>query len=135
MSTVRVTYFDRGVVERALDEYVRSLVARHADVEEIILFGSLVAGTPVPGSDVDLLLVLSRSNRGFLDRIPEFLPTGFPVDVDVFPYTREEVDRMTAEGNRYGVAVHTWGTTVNNGGTRITSDVFDNIVLWAGQAP
>jgi len=42
---------------------------------------------------------------------------------------------MTAEGNRYGVAVHTWGTTVNNGGTRITSDVFDNIVLWAGQAP
>ena len=42
---------------------------------------------------------------------------------------------MTSNGSRYGVAVHTWGTTVNNGGTRITSEVFDNIVLWAGQAP
>ena len=42
---------------------------------------------------------------------------------------------MASNGSRYGVAIHTFGTNVNNGGTRITSDVFDNIVLWAGQAP
>jgi len=42
---------------------------------------------------------------------------------------------MAADGSRYGVAIHTWGTEVNNGGTRITKDVFDNIVMWSGQAP
>jgi glutamyl endopeptidase len=42
---------------------------------------------------------------------------------------------MTSNGSRYGVAIHTWGTTINNGATRITSAVFDNIVRWAGQAP
>lgn len=42
---------------------------------------------------------------------------------------------LASNGSRYGVAIHTFGTTVNNGGTRITGDVFDNIVLWAGQAP
>jgi V8-like Glu-specific endopeptidase len=42
---------------------------------------------------------------------------------------------MTSDGSRYGVAIHTWGTTVSNGGSRITGEVFDNIVLWAGQAP
>jgi V8-like Glu-specific endopeptidase len=42
---------------------------------------------------------------------------------------------MTSEGYRYGLAIHTWGTQVNNGATRIISDVFDNIVLWTGQAP
>ena len=42
---------------------------------------------------------------------------------------------MTPDGDRYGVAIHTLGTSVNNGGTRITSEVFDNIVPWAGQAP
>ena len=42
---------------------------------------------------------------------------------------------MASDGSRYGVAIHTWGTSVNNGGTRITGDVFDNVVLWAGQAP
>jgi glutamyl endopeptidase len=42
---------------------------------------------------------------------------------------------MTPDGSRYGLAIHTWGTSVNNGATRITREVFDNIVLWAGQAP
>lgn len=88
-------------MERALGEYVRALVARRPEVEEVVLFGSLVSGTPVPGSDVDLLLVLTRSDRAFLDRIPEFLPAGFPVAVDVFPYTREEIEQMAAEGNRF----------------------------------
>lgn len=41
---------------------------------------------------------------------------------------------MSSEGGRYGVAIHTFGTSVNNGGTRITGEVFNNIVLWAGQA-
>jgi V8-like Glu-specific endopeptidase len=41
---------------------------------------------------------------------------------------------MTSNGSRYGLAIHTWGTSVANGATRITREVFDNIVLWAGQA-
>ena len=42
---------------------------------------------------------------------------------------------FASNGNRYGVAIHTYGDTLNNGGTRITGDVFDNIVAWAAQAP
>jgi glutamyl endopeptidase len=42
---------------------------------------------------------------------------------------------MAPDGSRYGLAIHTWGTSVNNGGTRITSEVFDNVVSWAGQVP
>lgn len=99
MSTVKITYFDSDAVRAAVDAHVGALAARHPEIEEVILFGSLVSGTPVPGSDVDLLLVLSRSDRPFLERIPAFLPTGFPVGMDVFPYTREEIQQMTREGN------------------------------------
>ncbi|HEV8641939.1 MAG TPA: nucleotidyltransferase domain-containing protein [Methylomirabilota bacterium] len=99
MSTVRITYFDKEAVHRALQEYVSALVERHPELEEVILFGSLVAGTPVPGSDVDLMLILRDSDRPFLERIARFPPSRFPVDVDVFPYTRAEIERMTAEGN------------------------------------
>lgn len=42
---------------------------------------------------------------------------------------------MRSDGSRYGVAIHTWGTATANGGTRITADVFDNVVRWAGEAP
>jgi glutamyl endopeptidase len=40
---------------------------------------------------------------------------------------------MTADGSRYGVGIHTFGTSVSNGATRIVREVFDNIVLWAGE--
>lgn len=42
---------------------------------------------------------------------------------------------MDATGDRMGVAIHTWGTSTSNGGTRITSEVFDNIIAWAGEVP
>ena len=94
MDTVEITYFDRAAVQGALDAYVRLITALHPEIEEVMLFGSLASGTPVPGSDVDVLLVLSETDRSFLARIPQFLPSGFPVDIDVFPYTRDEIERM-----------------------------------------
>lgn len=104
MSTVKVTYLDREAVHRALDEHVRDLTTRHPEIEEIVLFGSMVTGTPVPGSDVDLLIILRGSDRRFIDRIPALLPARFPVDVDVFPYTREELERMKLAGNHFVLA-------------------------------
>jgi len=101
LSTVKITYFDSGAVARALEDHVRSLVARHPEIEEVVLFGSLVTGTPVPGSDVDLLIILGSADGPFLDRIPAFLPSRFPVGMDVFPYTRAEVERLTSEGNAF----------------------------------
>jgi predicted nucleotidyltransferase len=99
LGTVEITWFDRAAVERALQEHVRHLSTRHPEIEEIVLFGSMAKGRPVPGSDVDLLIVLSASYRPFLDRIPAFLPDRFPVGVDVFPYTRHELERMNRDGN------------------------------------
>lgn len=101
MSTVKVTYFDRAAVRRAVDEHVRVLAASHPELEEVILFGSVASGTPVPGSDVDLLLILSSSDQPFLDRIPAFLPAGLPVAVDIFPYTRDEIERMKRDNNGF----------------------------------
>jgi predicted nucleotidyltransferase len=99
LSTVSVTYFDREGVRRAVTEHVHRLAALHPELEEVVLFGSLASGTPVPGSDVDLLLVLSGSDRPFRERIPLFLPDRFPVGVDVFPYTRAEMELMRREDN------------------------------------
>jgi predicted nucleotidyltransferase len=56
-------------------------------VKRVILFGSLVRGEAVLGSDVDLIVVLSGSDLPYLQRIPQYMPSYFPVGVDVFPYT------------------------------------------------
>jgi hypothetical protein len=36
-----------------------------------------------------------------MERIPRYLPVGLPLGVDVFPYTRDEIDRMLAEDNPF----------------------------------
>jgi predicted nucleotidyltransferase len=96
---VKVTYFPRDEVWQALRRFARELPKRSPEVRRIIVFGSVARGDAVPGSDVDLLLVLSSSRRPFLERMSEYLPERFPVGVEIFAYTREEMEKMVAEGN------------------------------------
>ena len=112
MSTVSVTWFDKGGVWRAVEAHARALTVRFPEIEEVRVFGSLVKGTAVPGSDVDLLIVLGASDRPFLDRISAYLPGAFPCGVDVFPYTLTEIARMTNEGNTLIAAALSEGRTI-----------------------
>jgi len=78
-----------------MDDYARSLLATWPEVEEVIVFGSFENGTYAPGSDLDVFIVLSRSDQSVRDRI-RALPTGrFPVSLDLFPYTRDEMASLT----------------------------------------
>lgn len=99
--SAKVTYFDRDRVWRALRRYVASLVRERPEVQLVLLFGSLARGEAVPGSDVDLMVVLSAADKPFLERVPLYTPTRFPVGIEVFPYTREELRAMEREGNPF----------------------------------
>ena len=97
--SVRITYFDKEIVWNALEQFVAELAGKNREIKRILLFGSLARGESVPGSDVDLLIVLNDSDKSFLDRIPEYMPSKFPVGVDVFPYTETELESMIKDGN------------------------------------
>ncbi|MBI4483039.1 MAG: nucleotidyltransferase domain-containing protein [Acidobacteria bacterium] len=101
MDSVEIEYFPSRQVWEELRVFVSTLRRQHPEIEKVLVFGSLVRGDCVPGSDVDLLLVLRESSVPFLDRIPRYTPSRFPVGVDVFPYTREELERMLSEGNTF----------------------------------
>lgn len=91
MSGVVVKSVDANAVRRAMDAYAARLLAAHAEIEDIIVFGSFAEGTWAPGSDLDIFLVLSDSDKPVRDRIPGYLPGAFPVGVDLFPFTRAEM--------------------------------------------
>jgi predicted nucleotidyltransferase len=67
------------------------VVIKSIDEAEIVVFGSFADGTCAPGSDLDVFVVLTRWANSVWDRIPELLPGPFPLGVDLFPYTREEI--------------------------------------------
>jgi predicted nucleotidyltransferase len=84
-------------VRENLKTAVLHLVTRE-EVLEVILFGSFAEGRDVPGSDVDVMIVLAESHVRFIRRIEEYSPYFEEVGlaVDVFPYTQEEMDTPLA---------------------------------------
>ncbi len=97
---MQVTFLDRHEVLRALRETVLGLPGTHPEIESVVLFGSLARGEAVPGSDADLLLVLEGCDLPWMERLVRYAVSPVAgVAVEVFPYTRAEVERMKAEGN------------------------------------
>lgn len=90
MSSVVIKSIDREMVDQAVREYARWIRTEHPEILRIIWFGSWVTGLPSPGSDVDLCLILSASDKRPRDRLPDYLRPGFPVGVDIFAYTQDE---------------------------------------------
>ena len=68
--------------------------------------------------------------------VMEVLERQLTYDIDTFGgQSGAPVWELASNGSRYGVAIHTFGDTLNNGGTRITGGVFSNIADWVGEAP
>jgi uncharacterized protein len=88
--SVTVYSIHESTVWDALNALVADLGQR-PEVLAVVLFGSLGAGQMGVGSDVDLLIVLSHSDQPFLERTLHYKPDTFPVDLDVFPYTLQEI--------------------------------------------
>jgi len=100
--SVKITWFDYEAVWTAVRCFAQELLQQFSEVEEVRVFGSLVRRECVPGSDVDLLLVLRESSEPFHHRISRYLPRRpMPVAVDVFPYTLDELQQMLADGNHF----------------------------------
>ncbi len=94
MNSVEIKSVDEDLIRQSVDEYAATLLSSHPEIIEVIVFGSFVTRTFVPGSDVDIFILLSDSDKSVRDRIPDYMPTHFPVSVDIFPYTMREVAAM-----------------------------------------
>lgn len=95
MSSVVVKWVDAAAVRRAVDAYAARLLSSRPDVEEVVVFGSFEKGDYAPGSDVDVFVILASADKPVRERVPELLPGAFPVGVDVFPFTREEMESLS----------------------------------------
>lgn len=86
---------------KELRKIAKKLKEENPNVDKILLFGSLARKEATPKSDADILVILKDDERRFIDRIPDFLEYFrlMGMGVDIFPYTRQEVNSMMAEGN------------------------------------
>ncbi|NOX54146.1 MAG: nucleotidyltransferase domain-containing protein [Planctomycetes bacterium] len=93
-----IFWLDRKLALERAKEAAGRVLAECPDVVRVGIFGSVATGRAVPGSDVDVLIVLSQSDERPLDRPARFQPyfetVGLPVDL--FCFTEDE-----AAGSRF----------------------------------
>lgn len=88
---------DRDEVHRAVRAWAEGVTAHHPDVVTVGYFGSYARGDHGVGSDVDLVVIVERSDEDFTRRGAGFDATSLPVPADVLVYTEDEWGRMRAE--------------------------------------
>lgn len=96
---------DRSAIAQAVERYAAQLRREHPEIRRIIWFGSWVTGIPLPGSDVDLCLIVSATEQPRRERSVAYLPVGFPVGVDLFVYTEEEFVQLAEEAPGWFAAI------------------------------
>ena len=96
--SVRIFWLDYENILNSLQKKI-ALVNRYPEIVEVWLFGSIAEVKAVPGSDVDILLIIDKSDVRFVDRIERYqdLFSGIGIGIDIFPYAREESESTLAK--------------------------------------
>ena len=105
MSSVVIKSADPNLINKAVMGYINKLRVEHPEIVKIIWFGSWINGLPTPGSDVDLCLILSSADKPIRERITKYLPIGFPVGLELFPYTIDEFKELSKKSKSWYKAI------------------------------
>ena len=84
----------RDEVDRAVRRWAERVAREHPEVIRIGYFGSYARGDWGVGSDLDLVIVVERSERPFIYRAVDFPYEKLPVPVDLLVYTLEEWGKL-----------------------------------------
>ena len=90
--SVTVFWFDREKALELLAKNAQILGRQRAEVLRVGVFGSLANGRAVPGSDADLIIIVSKNTKRMIDRCDDYIGYfgGLGLGVDLFCYTEEE---------------------------------------------
>lgn len=101
--SVEVTSVDRDALLAELARSAERLGREAPEVEEVQLFGSFARGDHTPESDVDLLIVVSRSEARFLERADAYRDAfqAIPLDVNLAVYTAAEAARLRRDRSSF----------------------------------
>lgn len=89
-------------VDQAVRHWARRITQERQDIYGIgFFFGSYARGDWGVGSDLDLVIIIEKSEQPFVKRAVEFDVTDLPVPADVLVYTKEEWQGLDEQSKFY----------------------------------
>ena len=112
LNSVKVFWLEQEQLVEEIHKVAREIGKANENISKIILFGSLAERRGVPGSDADILIILEREDKPFMerDRIAKWSErfsvalADFPVEI--FPYTKKELNNpIVQEAVKRGITL------------------------------
>ncbi len=92
---------DKECVRQALQKWARAIKRRHPNVVRIGYFGSYARGDWGVGSDLDLLVIVKKSELPRERCAIPFDKENLPVPADLLVYTLDEWKTLSASGSKF----------------------------------
>ena len=92
---------DKQTIDQSVRQWVSTLVSNRSDILRVGYFGSYAKNDWGVGSDLDIIVVVTQSNKPFWHRSLEFDLTNLPIPSEILVYTRDEWEEMRKEGRRF----------------------------------
>jgi uncharacterized protein len=92
---------DLEAVLHALNIWVKKYAQERRELLKAGYFGSYARGDWGVGSDLDLIMIVSGSNKPFSQRRLDWDTSRLPVPTDILVYTLEEWHKMLADDKRF----------------------------------
>jgi hypothetical protein len=92
---------DAQTVDQAVRRWATEVAQQRPHVVRIGYFGSYARGDAGVGSDLDLIIILARSEAPFERRATHWDVTSLPVPAEVLVYTKEEWQTLQERGRFY----------------------------------
>ena len=94
-------FVDRNEVLAIARETARRIAAEHPEVLRILLFGSFARKDYGACSDLDLLIVLSHSEKPARERTTQYMDAAAGYPCDILAYTKQELEAELDAGNPF----------------------------------
>lgn len=93
--SVKVFWLDKALLKKRLKKAAKRLMCENFNVEKVVLFGSLAEDRATAFSDADIMILVKKSKKRFMDRPLDFTEyfQDIGIQVDIFVYTSEEAEQ------------------------------------------
>ena len=107
LGSVKVTSVDYDLLMATLTRIAGDITNRSSEVRRILFYGSFLRRDYTPESDLDLMIIVGKTDTPFLFRPERFAGffQGIPLDVNILVYTEGEIAKMIENGNEFIVAL------------------------------
>lgn len=94
-------WLDQAMVHKAAKTWVCALGRAHAEVQRIGYFGSYARGDWGVGSDLDVIIIMERSEVPYWQRSKMYDASNLPVPAELLVYTQHEWASLAEQRTRF----------------------------------